>query len=189
MKKELLMVGIAVALWSCGDGSKEDEGGEKTDNQEETVDNAEGHDHGDGHDHDHDHDHDHGAVWAEADAFHEYMASTWHPADSDGDFEPIMEKARDMAIAAEAWAASDIPEEYNKEGVSDILEMLSTESDALANMVEEGASNEEIYDALNALHNLFHEIVEKCSDGDHHHHHDHDHDHDHGDDGHDHSHE
>jgi len=170
MKKELLILFVAAGLWSCGDSAKE----EKGDDNKETTEEHEG-------EHDHDHEHEQ-APWPEAQAFHQFMADTWHPAD-EGDFEPIMAKARDMANAAAAWAASDIPEAYQKANVAEIIDQLSTESDALATMVEEGKSEEEILPALSALHDLFHEVIEKCGVG--HHHHDHSgHDHD----GHDHAH-
>ena len=184
MKKKLLMVFVAVALWSCGDDKKEEGGDSKGDGHE----HHDGHDHGD---HDHgDHDHSHGAEWKEADNFHEFMAETWHSAE-DGNFEPVLGKARDMANAAKTWSESEIPTDYQKEGVADLLVMLKDESGALADLVDSGASTDTIFVALEALHNLFHKVVEECNGGHDHHHGDgHDHgDHDHGHDGdHDHDH-
>lgn len=111
------------------------------------------------------------AEWPERDAFHEYMANTWHPAD-EGDFAPLKEMARDMAASADAWATADIPEEYNKDGVAETLSKLSEEANALADKVEEGsASDDELLTEIANLHDTFHTIVEKCHGGEGHHHH------------------
>lgn len=173
--KKLLIVMMAALMWACGDkkDEKKEEKGEKG-AQEETNEVEEdmhetAHAHqGDGH--------HHHAEWPGEEKFHELMAECFH-ASEDGNLEPILGKARDLANAAAEWAGNDIPEEFNKEGVSDLMDMLKVESAALADFVDEGGSDEEVTEKLDQLHTLFHEITEAC--GMHHHGHDHGHDHDH----------
>ena len=166
---------MATLMWACGDkedDKKEDKGDkgkqEQSDEVEEDMhETAHAHQ---GHDHGHNH-----AEWPGAAKFHELMAECFH-ASEDGNLEPILGKARDLADAAAEWASNDIPEEFNKEGVSDLMDMLKVESAALADFVDEGGSDEEVTEKLDQLHTLFHEITEACGM---HHGHDHGHDHAH----------
>lgn len=99
-------------------------------------------------------------AWPEMEAFHEFMAGTFHPSEH-GDLAPLKEKARAMADAAATWAASTVPAGY-PENVGETLVKLQEESTALADLVEAEASDEELTNGINALHDRFHEVVEKC---------------------------
>ncbi len=193
MKKKLLFVFLATALWSCGDSKDKEE----TENAKANQEMSESHSEEAGHDHDHDHDgdehahnhdgHDHGhghnhATWEGEEEFHGLMEVCYHSMDA-GNMEPILGKAREMADAALAWSEAEIPEEMNKEGVQDLLDLLKDEADALANDVDSGAEEDVIKEKLDALHTLFHEVMETAG-----HSHDHGHDHGHDHDGHDHDH-
>ncbi len=160
----LLAVGLAAGTVACEE-KKDDKEGEKKESKEEPKEEEDVEEE----------EEEEPEAWAEMDAFHEYMAGTFHPSEN-GDLAPLKEKARAMADAAKAWKESEIPASYQKDGVTETLEKLATESDALAVKVEGGkASDKELTADINALHERFHEIVERCyhEEGDH----DHDHDH------------
>ena len=198
MKKILFLFSLSALLFSCG-GEKKSEGektkGTNTEVAETTkcdkkCDKKECCKKGD-HDHskcNHDHSkcsHGKASGWDELDDYHKLMAATYHPA-AEGDMEPLMAKAREMATAAQTWAASEKPENCSASQGS--LDSLATETSALADMVEADGDIEEIRAALNTLHNNFHNLVEgcgeSCSAGGHDHskcnHEGHDHKHDHG---------
>lgn len=100
--------------------------------------------------------------WKELDDFHGVMSQTFHPAE-EGNFKPIMERSGEMAQKASVLKKSKIPAAYNKEGVKQSLAKLAKESKALDKMVQRKKSEAEIKTALFALHDRFHEVMEKCN--------------------------
>jgi hypothetical protein len=103
-------------------------------------------------------------AWAEMDAFHDVMSQTWHPVE-EGNYEPIKERADEMATAAKNWKESTIPSGYTaQKDIKKKLKELAKESKELAKEIKGGCSDEEIKKELEELHELFHAIVGLCRD-------------------------
>ena len=107
------------------------------------------------------------AKWKELDAFHEVMSKTFHPAE-EGKLEPIRTRSQEMVDKAIAWQTSTAPEGYDKDAVKKNLKNLVKGAKEVNKMVQKNASDAEIKSELSKLHDVFHEIVEKCSKEDHH---------------------
>ncbi len=107
------------------------------------------------------------AKWQELDAFHEVMSKTFHPAE-EGKLEPIRTRSAEMLEKAIAWKNSTAPEGYDKDAVKDNLSKLVKGAKEINKMVKKNASDKELKEELSELHDVFHEIVEKCEKGEHH---------------------
>lgn len=101
------------------------------------------------------------ATWAELDDYHTTMAMTFHPAE-DGDLKPLLAQSGELAKKAKMLKKSAIPAEYQKEGVKTSVELLAKESVALDKMVKAQKTEAELKKAIFALHDRFHEVMEKC---------------------------
>lgn len=99
--------------------------------------------------------------WKELQEFHKVMSSTFHPAE-DGDLKPIRERSQDMVDKAQAWISSEAPEGYDKKAVETSLKKLLQGSKEINRLVKENAEDKVLVEKLTALHEVFHEIVEKC---------------------------
>jgi phosphomevalonate kinase len=99
--------------------------------------------------------------WKEMHDFHGVMGSTFHPAE-DGNLQPIRTRSQEMVEKAEAWKNSDAPEGYDKKAVKPTLKKLVAGSKEIDKLVKANASDKELTDKLTALHDVFHEIMEKC---------------------------
>lgn len=100
-------------------------------------------------------------VWPALDAYHKIMVSTFHPAEN-GDLKPLLQQAAELASKASMLKKSTIPVEYQKAGMTTTLELLEKESIQLAKLVKTKKSNEVLKKSIFALHDRFHEVVEKC---------------------------
>lgn len=107
------------------------------------------------------------AKWAELDAFHEVMSKTFHPAE-EGKLEPIRNRSAEMLEKAIAWKNSAAPEGYDKNAVKENLNKLVKGAKEINKMVKKNASDKELKEELSELHDVFHEIVEKCEKEEHH---------------------
>jgi uncharacterized coiled-coil DUF342 family protein len=107
------------------------------------------------------------AKWNELDAFHEVMAKTFHPAE-EGKLEPIRNRSAEMVEKAIAWKNSTAPEGYDKTAVMENLKKLVKGVKEINKMVKKNASDKELKEELSELHDVFHEIVEKCEKEEHH---------------------
>jgi hypothetical protein len=107
------------------------------------------------------------AKWQELDAFHEVMSKTFHPAE-EGKLEPIRSRSAEMVEKAIAWKNSEAPEGYDKMAVMENLKKLVKGAKEIDKMVKKNASDKELKEELSELHDVFHEIVEKCEKGEHH---------------------
>jgi uncharacterized coiled-coil DUF342 family protein len=105
--------------------------------------------------------------WNELDAFHEVMSKTFHPAE-EGKLEPIRSRSAEMVEKAIAWKNSTAPEGYDKNAVKKNLGKLVKGAKELNKMVKKNASDKDLKEELSELHDVFHEIVEKCEKGEHH---------------------
>jgi hypothetical protein len=101
------------------------------------------------------------APWKELDEYHKVMAATFHPSE-EGNLQPIRERSGELAAKAKTLYKSSIPTAYQKPGVKETLKLLAKESKALDKMVQRKKSDAEVTKALAALHDRFHEVMEKC---------------------------
>jgi hypothetical protein len=106
------------------------------------------------------------AKWQELDAFHDVMSKTFHPAE-EGKLEPIRSRSAEMVEKAIAWKNSTAPEGYDKNAVKENLGKLVKGAKEIKKMVKKNASDKELKEKLSSLHDVFHEIVEKCEKEDH----------------------
>jgi hypothetical protein len=98
--------------------------------------------------------------WKEMDSFHLIMAETFHPYKDSANLEPVKVHAEHLAMEAEKWASTTLPDKVNNDEVKSKLEKLKTDTRGLADKIKAGGSNEEIAAQLTAVHDLFHEIQE-----------------------------
>jgi len=106
-------------------------------------------------------------AWKEMNDFHTVMAATFHPAE-EGKLDPIKKRSQEMADKAIAWQKSKAPEGYDKEKVEASLEKLVQGTKALNKLVKEKSSDKVLKEKLSGLHDIFHEIMEKCEKEEHH---------------------
>lgn len=99
--------------------------------------------------------------WPELDDYHAVMAKTFHPAE-EGNLKPLYANAEELATKASILKKSVVPAKYQKPGVKESVETLEKESVALAKMVKKKKSEDELKKAIFALHDRFHEVMEKC---------------------------
>lgn len=92
--------------------------------------------------------------------YHHMMAFTFHPAE-DGDLAPIKKDHAAMAEKAKEFAAMGIPEAHAGKGLDELVKKLQADSQALSDLINKGAGDEEIKTALFALHDVYHSIEEK----------------------------
>ncbi|HVT84016.1 MAG TPA: hypothetical protein VHD35_02380 [Chitinophagaceae bacterium] len=101
------------------------------------------------------------AGWKEMDEFHKVMAATFHPSE-EGKLEPIKNQSGDLVKKAVSWQKSNAPEGYNKNAAKASLKKLVTASKELHQLVKNNAADEVLKEKLSSLHDIFHEITEKC---------------------------
>jgi hypothetical protein len=98
--------------------------------------------------------------WFEMDSFHTIMSEAFHPYHDSVNLEPVKRLAEEMALEAEGWAATSLPQKINNDEMKALLNQLKTDTRSLATMIKGGASDDEIGTSLEALHNSFHTIME-----------------------------
>lgn len=106
------------------------------------------------------------AKWKEMEEFHKVMSSTFHPAE-EGKLEPIKTRSQEMVDKAIAWQKSKAPSGYDKNAVKGSLKKLVDGSKELNKMIKANAGDKEITEKLTNLHDVFHEIMEKCEKEEH----------------------
>jgi len=103
-------------------------------------------------------------TWEDAkEAYHHAMSSTFHPAE-EGDLAPLRETYKDLATSAKAWKGVDVPEKLSKDEIKPLLKKLYKESKKIGALIEGGTPDEELKEAIYALHDVFHELVGKCNE-------------------------
>jgi hypothetical protein len=105
--------------------------------------------------------------WTEMETFHEVMSKTFHPAE-EGKLEPIRSRSAEMVEKAIAWKNSTAPEGYDQNAVKATLKKLVKGAKEVNKLVQKNAADSEIKEELSELHDVFHEIMEKCEKGEHH---------------------
>jgi membrane protein involved in colicin uptake len=128
--------------------------------------------------HEEDHEHHHGAEasseagdWKEMDSFHLIMAETFHPYKDSANLQPAKIHAEHLAMEADKWASSTLPEKVNNDETKARLEKLKADSRALVDKIKAGAPDAEVGAQLTSVHDLFHEIQESWYGGSGEHHH------------------
>ena len=104
--------------------------------------------------------------WKEMDNFHEVIGKTFHPAE-EGKLEPIKSRSQEMLDKAIAWQNSTAPEGYNQKAVKKSLKELVKGAKEINNLVKERAADDVLKAKLSSLHDVFHEIMEKCENENH----------------------
>lgn len=104
--------------------------------------------------------------WKEMEDFHLVMAQTFHPAE-EGKLEPIKTRSQEVLDKAVAWENSKAPEGYNKDAVKKTLKELVEGAKEINTLIKEKARDDIIKTKLSALHDTFHEIMEKCEKEEH----------------------
>ncbi|MBL7738306.1 MAG: hypothetical protein JNK14_03750 [Chitinophagaceae bacterium] len=99
--------------------------------------------------------------WKELDEFHTVMSETFHPAE-EGKLGPIKSRSQEMVDKATAWVRSDAPEGFDKKAVNPLLKKLLKGTKKLNGLVKNNASDKEITDQLTIVHDVFHQVEEKC---------------------------
>jgi hypothetical protein len=107
------------------------------------------------------------AKWTEMESFHEVMAKTFHPAE-EGKLDPIRQRSQEMVDKAIAWQKSTAPEGYDQDAVKQTLKKLVKGAKEVNKLVQKKAADSEIKEELSELHDVFHQIMEKCEKEDHH---------------------
>jgi len=107
------------------------------------------------------------AQWKEMDEFHTVMATTFHPAE-EGNLQPIRTRSQEMVNKATAWKNSAIPAGYDKTATTAALKKLAKGTREIDKMVKANATDKELVAKLTQLHDVFHEIMEKCRKEEHH---------------------
>lgn len=105
--------------------------------------------------------------WKELDAFHELMSKTFHPSE-EGKLEPIKARSQEMVDKAIAWKNSTAPAGYDQNAVIKNLKKLVKGAKEVNKLVQKNAADAEIKEELAELHDVFHEIAEKCEKEEHH---------------------
>lgn len=100
-------------------------------------------------------------------AFHTFMAATFHPAEEDN-LAPLREQHADMATAAKELAQTDIPAKYADKNLNQQLSNLVAGTKEISQMVEDGAEDAELKQAIFDLHGVFHDIMGACQDAENH---------------------
>jgi hypothetical protein len=108
------------------------------------------------------------AKWKEMEDFHAVMGGTFHPAE-EGKLEPIRTRSKEMVDKAVAWEKSTAPAGYDKKAVSGTLKKLVTGAKEIDKMVKAKANDQALKTKLSSLHDVFHEIMEKCEKSEHQH--------------------
>jgi len=101
--------------------------------------------------------------WKELTAFHEVMSTTFHPME-EGKFEPIRNRSGEMLEKALAWKNSTAPKGYDQQAVQKNLSKLVKGAKKVNNLVQHSGTDAELKEKLTELHEIFHEITEKCRD-------------------------
>jgi hypothetical protein len=98
--------------------------------------------------------------WPELDEFHVIMADVYHPMKDSGNVQPIMDRAEELAAAAEKWASASLPKKVETEEMKKMLDELKKGTRSLADEIKDGAPEDQAGTTLGELHDLFHRIQE-----------------------------
>jgi hypothetical protein len=104
--------------------------------------------------------------WKEMHDFHAVMSATFHPAE-EGKLDPIKTRSKEMMDKAVLWQKSTAPEGCDKAAVEKSLKKLADGCKELNKLVKAKAIDDILKKKLSEMHNVFHEIMEKCEKEEH----------------------
>lgn len=104
--------------------------------------------------------------WKEMEDFHSVMSATFHPSE-EGKLDPIKNKSQEMVDKAVAWQQSTPPAGYDKIAVKSSLKKLVSGAKEINKLVKNKTADIVLKEKLSGLHDVFHEIMEKCEKEDH----------------------
>lgn len=102
--------------------------------------------------------------WKEMNNFHTLMSTSFHPSE-EGNLKPVKAKADSLVIAAKLWKASKVPTGYKPKETSETLTKLVKQLGELNTAVKAGKNDATLKVMIKEAHEIFHDIVEKCRDG------------------------
>lgn len=102
--------------------------------------------------------------WPEIKTFHEVMSQTFHPSE-EGNLQPIKSRYEELASKAEMVFKSEIPAEFKTKSIVIATEKLQLNTKALQKKIITKATDAEITTLLSEVHDVFHEIVGLCANG------------------------
>ena len=102
-------------------------------------------------------------VWKEMDEFHTTLSGSFHPAES-GQLQPVKDSASILLSRAQTWLQSEVPAGYNAAVVSPLITQLITQADTLRAHVERAEGDSSLTVEITRLHDIYHQIVEKCEE-------------------------
>ena len=103
--------------------------------------------------------------WKEMNAFHRVLGATWHPA-SKNDLVPLRVRAKELKLAADAWAASKAPESpaaCSGEEVRATIAKVARDARGLVAMITAGADDNWLAASLKGVHDSFETVEARCS--------------------------
>ena len=98
--------------------------------------------------------------WPEMDDFHMTMAEAFHPLKDSGNTEPAKKLIEQLTSDVDRWASSSIPDKVNNDEMKSKLAKLKLDIHALAEVIRDGATDDQISTAMHILHDQFHDIME-----------------------------
>lgn len=102
------------------------------------------------------------AEWNEMNAFHEVMGKTFHPSEN-GNLKPLKDSASILLIKAKKWQNAKVPQGYNVNVVEPILKQLVAKCTQIKSAVLAKKEDEKLTKLIAEAHEIFHELIEKCS--------------------------
>ena len=101
--------------------------------------------------------------WPAIKEFHDVMSETFHPAEK-GNLAPIKARSEEMMNKAALVVKLDIPAHFKTETILAAAERLHAKSKALHELIIAKGSDSDILKSITELHDVFHTIVDLCSD-------------------------
>jgi hypothetical protein len=99
--------------------------------------------------------------WPQIKAYHEVMSKSYHSSE-EGNLNPIRNNAKLLLDKSEALTVENMPNEFRSPKTIDALVTLKKQTKTVHDLVENKAKDEEVKNALSALHETFHKIVGLC---------------------------
>lgn len=105
--------------------------------------------------------------WKELHSFHAVMSKTFHPAE-ENNLKPLRDSASLLLERAKIWQQAPIPSGFDAKLTKTSLVKLVADCEAVVKAVKANKSDEELKKLITKTHDTFHEIMEKCREGEHH---------------------
>lgn len=109
------------------------------------------------------------ANWQEMHNFHKVMGKTFHSAE-ENNLQPLKDSANALVLKAKAWQQSTTPTGYNEAVTKPILKQLVAKCSQVQKAVAAKKDDKTLVKLITEAHDIFHEIMEKCSKDDNHKH-------------------